>query len=417
MRTIRKLEMEEINSFVEIVTNAYPGFANPSPEAKERTVQSFKNIQENVETIDLYGLFEDEKLLGGMRFHHFTMNFYTEMIKLGGVGLVGVDLLHKKKKVAKNLIEFFIQYYRNQGIPLVTLYPFRPDFYKKMGFGYGTNMNQYEIEPASFPKGPTKEHIRFINIDEKSLIFDCFNRYAQKTHGMIQKTEYELENMFLNPENRIVGYEKDGIVKGYLMFSFKKKSETNFGLNDMLIKELVYEEPTVFSEICTFLHSQADQIRRMILNTQDEAFHFLLHDPRNGSNHLIPSVYHESYSSGVGIMYRVTDVKKIMEIFKKRRFYGMNCQFKITVNDNLMKENSCSLIVSLDNGKLSVSDYGDSDTNIMMDIAEFSSLIMGAVDFESLFMYGRIQMDNTSHLEAINSIFLTKRKPICMTGF
>ena len=82
----------------------------------------------------------------------------------------------------------------------------------------------------------------------------------------------------------------------------------DFIRNDIHVRELVYETPAALSELLTFLHTQADQIRTIILETQDEFFHHLLLDPRNDSASLIPSVFHESNIQGVGIMVRVVDV-------------------------------------------------------------------------------------------------------------
>jgi predicted acetyltransferase len=51
---------------------------------------------------------------------------------------------------------YFLRHYREQGAPLVALYPFRPDFYRQMGFGYGTKMDQHRVKPSALPRGPSK---------------------------------------------------------------------------------------------------------------------------------------------------------------------------------------------------------------------------------------------------------------------
>lgn len=35
---------------------------------------------------------------------------------------------------------FYLRHYRERGTPLTALYPFRPDFYRSMGFGFGTKV-------------------------------------------------------------------------------------------------------------------------------------------------------------------------------------------------------------------------------------------------------------------------------------
>ncbi len=138
----------------------------------------------------------------------------------GGVGLVAVDLLHKKEKVCKELITYFLKHYRKKGISIALLYPFRPDFYKKMGFGYGTKVNQYRIKPESLPKGDSKKNTRFLDEDDREALLECYNRLMDRTSGMIEKSDFALQRIF-DQKNRIVAYEKDGKVRGYIIFTFQ----------------------------------------------------------------------------------------------------------------------------------------------------------------------------------------------------
>ena len=75
------------------------------------------------------------------------MTLFDQQVDIGGVGLISVDLLHKKEHVAKNIMKAFHNHYRSQGVTLTALYPFRPDFYVKMGYGLGKKMNQYKFKP------------------------------------------------------------------------------------------------------------------------------------------------------------------------------------------------------------------------------------------------------------------------------
>lgn len=164
MRIVKKLmQEEEIIKYVNIVMAAYPGVVEASQQTKERLRSVFTHNMSNEPSINYYGLWEDNDLLGCMRVHDFEMNFFSKIIPVGGVGQVAVDLLHKKERVAKELIDYFYQIFLQKNVHIVALYPFRPDFYKKMGFGYGPTMHQYLIEPSSFPKGPTKQHLKYLN--------------------------------------------------------------------------------------------------------------------------------------------------------------------------------------------------------------------------------------------------------------
>ncbi|MDM5250959.1 GNAT family N-acetyltransferase [Lysinibacillus sp. G4S2] len=418
MKVIEKLLKEEdFISFVDIVVGAYPGRMGSLQPTKEQLKTLFMHNQNNVASIHYFGLWEDNKLVGGMRLHDYEMNLFSKMIPVGGVGLVAVDLLHKKEKVAKELIDHFFKVFLEKNVHFVALYPFRPDFYKKMGFGYGPKMHQYLVEPSSFPKGPTKKHLTFLTVQDQYKLADCYKRVAAKKHGMFFKTESELSSIFNNPQHYIIAVEKEDTIQGYMVFSFNKQSETNFLLNNLVIKEWIYETPEALLELSTFLNSQADQVNRIEWNTQEENIHFFLGDVRNGTNHLIPSVYHASTVSGVGLMYRIINVKGFFEELKTRNFNGQTVTFKLTVFDSLLIENNQQIVIEVINGEMKIFECDNYAVEMMIDIAELSSLVMGVVTVQELFMLSKVKISDEQYLHVLHQFFFVFDKPRCITAF
>jgi predicted acetyltransferase len=413
---IRKLNEEELTNYLEIVLNAYPSM-KASAEVKEETLRRFIDRQSNDESLDYLGLYRNNKLLGGMRVHSYHMNLFSKIIPVGGVGLVAVDLLHKKEKAAKELIESFMKIFLGKGVNMVLLYPFRPDFYKKMGFGYGPKMHQYRIRPESFPKGPSKSNLRFLSSEDKEKAAECYTKIVKRTNGMFLKTAAEIEGWFSNPENRMIGFDDGAEIKGYLLFTFEKRSQTHFMFNDLVIKEFMYDSPEALLEITTFLHSQADQVDRIVWNTQEENVHFLIDDPRNGSGNLLPSVYHESNISGIGLMYRIIDTKGIFEDLKERNFNHINAKVNVQLIDTMLSHNNGELILHSSDGRVRVVENGEYDVEISLDISDFSSLLMGVVTFKELYLFGKAKLSNPSYINTINTLFSTTEKPRCITAF
>lgn len=417
MSEIRKLDAGEAEQVVRIMAQAYPGFGFNTEEAKKRLKERYAQVMREDQASGFYGLFRENRLLGAMRLFDFTLNLHGTRIFAGGVGSVAVDLLHKKEKVAKELVTFFLRHYRERGASTTLLYPFRVDFYKQMGFGLGTKMNQYSIRPESLPNRGTKQHLVYLQKDDKEELVACYNRYADKTHGMIEKNEYECAALFDNPENTIVGCRIEGKLAGYLVFSFKKACEDNRFLNNMFVTELIYETPEALADLLTFLHSQADQINRIVMNTQDEYFHHLLSDPRNGTNNILPPVYHESNVSGVGLMYRIIDVPQVFNQLAKRSFNGQSCKLKLTIGDSFLEENEGSTVIHFIDGYPTVANGGEYEVEVQMDISDFSSLLLGAVPFAQLYTYGLAQLSNPAYISTLNKLFWTDAKPKCTTPF
>ncbi|XJS51965.1 sterol carrier protein domain-containing protein [Tissierella carlieri] len=170
-------------------------------------------------------------------------------------------------------------------------------------------------------------------------------------------------------------------------------------------------------ELMTFLNSQSDQINNVIFNIQDENFRFILEDPRNDSSNILTPVYHESSMQGTGIMYRVIDLKGIINELRNHNFNNERCKLKITIRDNFIPDNDGSIIVDFNNGFPTIVDNKEYDVEINLDIADFSSLITCTVNFKSLYKYGRALISDESYLKKVNNIFASDEKPICMTMF
>lgn len=415
MSEIKLLEAGDFEVLVDIVANAYPGW-KLSPDDQERLTQRLIKAQAEDPTVNCYGLFRKGQLLAGMRLHDFRMNCLGIRIPAAGIGLVAVHLAHKKEHAAKELIEFFLHHSRARGAAMAMLHPFRPDFYKQMGFGYGTKMNQYHVPPAALPRGPSKENVRFLGEEDKQALLDCYHRFVDRTHGMMEKTPYETQRLMQNPNQRVVGYEQDGEIRGYLVFTFE--TGENFLLNDIAVREFIFETPQALSELLTFLATQADQIRYIVFRTQDECFHHVLLDPRNrGVTTVIPDAYHETNIQGVGIMYHVLNTAGIFEQLQDHDFGGQTCRLKLTVEDSFFPMNAGSTVLQFQSGRVHSAEDGAHNVEICLNVSEFSSLLVGAVGFRRLCAYGLATISDPAFVATVDRLFAVRDKPVCTTPF
>lgn len=414
MRQIRKLAQADIADLVDVVANAYPAFGASTVEARERLYGRLKERLDN--PVPYYGLFEGEMLLGAMRLHDFTMKLHTARILLGGIGGVAVDLAYKREKVARELVLYFLRHYRDRGAPLTALYPFRPDFYRQMGWGYGTKLSQYRVAPADLPRG-SKQGVRFLeNRDwEKTAVLDCYHRYLEQTNGLVVRSRADIDDLFGNLANKLVGFHDGKKLRGYLVFRFEKVEGGSFLQNDMVVSELIYETPAALRGLLAFLHTQADQIRQVVLNLLDDDFHYVFHDPRY-SDRLLPPVYHESNVQGVGLMYRVIHVERLFTALREHNFGGQTVRLRLTVRDSLLPENAGSVLLVVENGRCRLGE-GAGDVDVALDVADFSSLIVGAVGFAQLHRYGLAEVSDLDWLDKVDQLFAVRQKPVCLASF
>jgi predicted acetyltransferase len=234
---------------------------------------------------------------------------------------------------------------------------------------------------------------------------------------MFDKTESELWGMFERPGRRVVGYRDGSRVLAYAVIEFVKLRDDNFVLQDMLVRELIYDTPDALLELLTFFHSLADQVSRIVLPTQDEYLYHLFADPRDGSGHMMPSVAQQTNVSGLGMMYRVIDVAQLFHVLRERDFGGQTCRVKLSVEDTFLPENDGSHVVEFENGRARGAGASDFDVEVRLDVAKFSSLLVGAVTFEALHRLGLAGISDPWYVDTVHRIFATGTKPMCITEF
>ena len=136
-RDVRPLTADDAAVWTEMIGNAYPVMDLHTREAREaqaeRIRQRLDEPTTNAPTTHWYGVFEDDTLLGGMRLHDFQMTCFETPLLVGGVGMVAVDLAHKKEHVARDLIAFYLRHYRERGAPLGDSLPVSPGFLSRDG--------------------------------------------------------------------------------------------------------------------------------------------------------------------------------------------------------------------------------------------------------------------------------------------
>jgi len=341
MSEIRILTEEEYPEMMRIVSEAYPSIGLETAEERKKQMERFKiGMRDTAWTP--FGVFRNSIMVGVFRNFDFKLNVRGNLIPAGGLGMVAVDLTQKKRHVAKDIVEFFLAHYDERDYPMTTLWPFRVDFYHQMGFGLGSTMHQYRVPPAALPRGDTKEHVRFLTSHDVPALDDCYRRCFESRNGMLNHNEGRWHNRFEFSEKlKFVGCEIDGRLDGYLVFRFKKPDNpASFMDNEMVVTEFFYHTPQALSELLTFLHSQLDQVGRILLETPEDELYFLMSDPTFGSGGEIAPTYHESRMTGVGIMYRVMDLPRLIENLAQPCFGDEAVTIKINLTDSFFPHNA-----------------------------------------------------------------------------
>ncbi len=416
MNVIRPLTKKDMYPFAVIGAGAYAGMKITGDEDIRKLSERLWKTEQADPGINLYGLFREGRLVGGMRLLDFSMKMLSTYVPVGGVGFIAVDLVHKKEHICKDLVEFYIDHYAKKKAPMLVLYPFRPDFYRKMGFGYGTKVNEYRIKPGDLPASGERKRVSFVGPKDFKGLNDCYHRVVDKTHGMIKRTKTYM-NYLARPGVKFAAFRKGKRIEGFMVFGLTPTDEKNWLVTEMRTLEFIYETREAMMGLLAFVNSQADQVKALVLRLQDDDFHFIPRDPRNDSGRLINPVAHETNTSGVGIMYRVIDTPGLFRALKKHDFNGQNCKLKVTVRDSFYPRHDGSYIIHFIDGRPQVKTGDDHEVEIKLDVAEYSSMVMGIVPFSKLHDYGLAEISNATYIETVTRIFTPLQKPYCVTQF
>ena len=414
MSEVRLVRDEEFDEYAGMMLDAYPAMFPPmADEQRLGWLGRMRKVNAEPGPVKYYGCYRGGEMVGGMRLHDFAMTVYGAQVPVGGVGNVFVDLPHKKEHVAKDMMEWSHSHYLERGVNLAVLYPFRPDFYRQMGYGYGRKMNRYRFRPADLLKG-SREHVVWMGEEDAPLLLECYNMYAHRTHGMIEKQLPYFERLLKRV--KVVGCRVGGELEGFLAFMFKKLDPDHMLLQDIEVQTLVYLNRDALLGLLSFLGAQLDQVERVVLCTMDDDFHYLLNDPRDGE----PRIFYtcqETNLQGLGIMYRVLDTRGLFRQLGGHSFGGANLRLRLNVLDSFLPSNDGGVLVQFVDGKPRVLDGGGCDVEVTMKVEWLSSLVMGVVDFRKLWAYGLLEVSDEGYVDQLDTLFHVAVKPVTVEEF
>ncbi len=416
MKTIRALTLDDIKAYTTVAYNAYPSFKDFSNEGLENYYEDIKDSMENDDKVHFYGMFEDMELISVMRLFDFKMNCFDKVIDSSGLGYLGVDLLHKKEKIALDMVKFYENLYLEKNMPLATLLPFRPDFYKSMGYGMGTKISQYKIPTKNIPDFSIKSNLRFIENNNLDELLAFHEEILGKKHGMIGKIYDEINDLKYDNNNKILGnYNSKNELIAYMVFNFQNANENNLFVNNIYVKEMEYKDSNSLKVFLSFLSKQTDQIRFVIFNTKDENFHQIFNNPLNDTDNYVPYGNIESNTQSVGIMYKILDIYKAFEMINHRDFHSLDLRLNLAILDDYSEEIT-EYALEFKDGKY-VGKSKDFDVTIKLKLSDFSSLFMGAISVKSLYSLGLLSISDLAYLDILDFGFYSPVKPICNTDF
>lgn len=423
-REVRLIGPEYIEEYLTIYLNAYPAFKSIGEEGREAKRQVVIPSMEKDQHIHFYGLFEGETLIAVMKLIDFSMNTFGEMKPAVGLMSLAVHPLHKKKGAALDMVRFFERYTIDSGALVSLLLPFNMQFYRRMGYGYGTKLDEYRLPTRHLPACSKEEltTMKILGEEDFADLLACHSACARKNHGMLEKFEDEIRDMKADTESRRIGYFKDGHLQGYVSFCFVCDSDVNYTMNRMEVSEIVCTDSHVFRCLLGFLRLQADLAQTVVIRTGEEDFYHLLTDAQDISGNYINFGFLQTNVSAVGTMYKIPDIEQFITATDYRSFPADELTLAFICQDELRHcEKTVAVGFERTAGQESrwklLPSGTKTDVTIYCKLSDLSSLLLGSCHLASLVRLGSVKLSSPEYLDRLERLFHCRQKPWTNTDY
>lgn len=363
------------------------------------------------------GCFDDHgTLIGSTLLMEFSLNVRGKLMPMGGTAYVSTSFLHKKEHVARNLLRVGMGYFAKTGTPVGALHPFNPAFYHKMGFGYCNETTMYAPKPCYIRSYGDKSGLSYAKPEEQEEILEFYRNYARKTHGAPIHPYMDKHRIFDMPY--VVVCRRNGKLTGYLTFEFVEVDHYSDMYHDLAVREIIYEDMETLKQFLTFFASQIDQIDRVRIYTYEPYFHMMFTNPDSGENRAFDGAIQEIGRRNMGYMFRIFDLPAYFKIQNhceapvSRPFV-----LKLAVEDSFVKDNDGEFYLRVEGDTVTCIEQAQADVTLHTNIADLSSLVMGAIPLKEFVFADRMQLDDSSYLDDIQKAIGWSEKPKNYTYF
>ncbi len=414
MREFREVGPDRIDDYMYIYLNAYPAFKSLDEDCWARYRAKVLRDMELDEKTKFYGGFEDGKMCAIMKLIDFDINLYGRMQKAVGVMSLAVHPMEKKKGWALDSIHYSEQYARERGALVNMFLPFSMGFYRKMGYGLGSKLDEYHLSTANLPRCADLSRMRMMTLDDLDGILACNERMVRSTHGMISKFEEEVRILRGDKAALFAGYEEEGALRGYVMYRYEDAHEDNYTINRISVEELVYDSGEVLRTLLGFLRNQADLAQTIVIRTQEPDFYQLLDDPRDVCDHYINYGYLQTNVSAVGNMYKVLDPDKFVDALSYRPFPKADVTVRFDYEDEMEHCESQLTVRFFPDGEGSrwkAAPGADPDVTVRCRKADLSSLLLNSCRFASMVRVGAMTVSDPSYVKMLDDLLYWNEQP------
>lgn len=383
---IRRGERGDLQSLARLWVQAFPG---------ERTVADrVTQLEAGIPYggLETAWILEDRgRLAGAFKAYEMRQYLAGALVPMLGLAAVATAPTARRRGVGRELCLQALRIGRERGDLVSVLYPFRPSFYRALGWGVAGELESHRFSPAALPAYEESARVRAAEHDDLGEVMECYARVAARSNGLIERNggiwAYHFDRNGVFP----FLFEGNG-VSGYLLARFGAGSAPGAGM--LTVLELVAEDDDAYRGLLGWLSLQRDQVREVRYDARpDEHLEFRLTDPRPPGFQPARALWHPVARRIRGPMLRIIDLRRLLEA---RTSWGIGEGETFTclleVEDAELPENGGAWALTLDGGRMRVrkrSGRRAAEAVLATDMATFAEIFTGSIAPSAAVWLGR----------------------------
>jgi predicted acetyltransferase len=463
----------------EIATNSNirPAAASDIEEVAHLWCQAFpgkRTVAERVRMLESGGRYggletvlvarnDADRLLGACKIYRLTQYIAGVAMPMMGLAAVAVAPPARRQGLAARLCTRAMEAARERGDVISTLYPFRADYYERLGWGLVGELHEYRFRIGELPAYEEGRHVRTARrAADAGAIAACYARVAARSNGPIARDARiwayrlageELGVRWLAPgtrvvdarglaggpgsasppgsvgarepqgapelpgtsgrrHDRVVVYDRGGVT-GYALL--RRPRQDAAGVTTIQVRELIAESEEAYRGLLGYLARNSERwpVARHTARIE-ERLGDRLGDPRPPVAGSARSLYFPTARVIRGPMLRVLDVPGALRM---RRYFDADnrppadpVRVEVAVGDEQIEENRGPWILGLEGHTARVEPGADprADARIRTDGATLARIFAGELSPSIAAMLGRATLNG--HVPLLDRLFATRER-------
>jgi GNAT superfamily N-acetyltransferase len=329
-----------------------------------------------------------------------------------GLAAVAVARDRRRRGLGAELCRAAMRAARDRGDVLSILYPFRPDYYEKLGWGLAGRAHDHRFRTSALPRYAEHSAVRETTLEAHAPeIMGCYDRVARVSHGTIERDErvwryrFSGEDMAVRPlsqdtlqradadPNRLVLVHLEDGVTGYALLRIRPAAADEGAV--VVVRELVAESEAAYRGLLGYLAIRSGEWPAgRYLARPEERFEERLSEPRPPGYQPGRSLSFPTASLTRGPMLRLLDVPAAL---RGRVWFGGGASherpvtLRVGVTDPDIPENEGPWDVRLDPGgavHVEAGGTGAADVTVHAGSAALSRIYAGDMSFSDAVRLG-----------------------------